>query len=53
MSSKYDQIMEHVRVTPQMRTRILKNASTLVDKNINSPSLPKLENICLWRPAWY
>lgn len=35
MSSKYDQIMEHVHVTPQMRTRILKSASTPADKKIN------------------
>lgn len=37
LSSKYDQIMEHVRVTPQMRTRILKNASTPVDKKHKLP----------------
>lgn len=53
MSSKYDQIMEHVRVTPQMQTRILKNASTPADKSITFPSLARLENTCLWRPAWY
>ena len=37
LSSKYDQIMEHVRVTPQMRNRILKNASTPVDKKHKLP----------------